>query len=160
MKQDFKISIIVPVYNVQEYISQCLESLIHQTYHNTEIILINDGSKDNTSSILQDYSIKDNRIIVINQENQGVSASRNEGLKRASGDYIMFCDSDDWYELNACEIALKTIIENNADIVMFGYVREYKGNSLPKAMFNENQLFFEGQEVRDRLHRRIFGPIR
>lgn len=90
-----KVSIIVPAYNCENYIRQCLESIINQTYHNIEIIVVNDGSTDSTNNILHDY---DGKIILINQNNLGVSTARNVGLEKATGEYIMFVDSDDWIE--------------------------------------------------------------
>lgn len=159
MNQDFKISIIIPAYNVQNYISRCLESLINQTYKNLEIIVINDGSKDNTLNIINEFAKKDNRIIVINQENKGVSDSRNAGLKKVTGTYITFVDSDDWLDNNSCEEMINYLISNNADIAMFGYIREYENNSIPKALFNENERVFNKEEIMKYLHRRIYGPI-
>jgi len=90
-----KISIIVPVYNTAKYLPDCLDSIINQTYRNLEIILVNDGSTDNSPTIIKQYAEKDNRIIVINQENSGQSVARNVGITKATGDYISFIDSDD-----------------------------------------------------------------
>ena len=157
--EDYKISIIIPAYNVQEYIKQCLESIINQTYKNLEIIVVNDGSKDKTLDIIESIAKDDSRIIVINQENQGVSAARNNALKGVDGDFVMFVDSDDWLDLDTCEVLIKEAVEENADIVMCGYVREYKEKSMPKAMFDEERIIFKNEEVKDKLHRRIFGPL-
>lgn len=112
-----KISIILPIYNAEKYISKCIESLISQTFKDIEVICINDGSKDSSLSILEEYAQKDDRIKVISQPNSGPATSRNNGLKNSSGEYIMFCDSDDWYELNMCELMYKTITGNNVDVV-------------------------------------------
>ena len=155
----YKISIIVPAYNVQKYIKQCLESVINQTYKNLEIIVVNDGSKDKTLDIIENIAQIDERIIVINQENQGVSASRNNGLKSANGDFIMFVDSDDWLDLDTCEVLIKEAVKENADIVMCGYVREYENTSLTKASFDEDKIIFKCEDVKSKLHRRIFGPL-
>ena len=96
-----KVSVIVPVYNVEKYLNKCLDSLINQTFNDFEIIIINDGSPDDSKQIIEKYKSKYNDFIkVINQSNQGLSASRNNGLKIASGAYIMFADSDDYLELN------------------------------------------------------------
>lgn len=117
-----KVSVIVPVYNVAEYLPQCLESLICQTLDDIEIICINDGSTDNSLDILNSYAKKDNRIIVINKENAGVSVARNLGLDRASGEYVMFLDSDDYFvSSESCQKAFDAISYNNADIGIFGY---------------------------------------
>ena len=92
------VSIIVPIYNAQNYLNRCLDSLLAQTLEDIEIILINDGSKDDSLAICRAYEEKDSRIIVIDQKNAGVSAARNAGLDRASGQYVGFVDPDDWVE--------------------------------------------------------------
>ena len=98
-----KISVIVPVYNVEQYLPQCLDSIINQTYKNLEIICVDDGSPDNSGKILDEYAKKDKRIKVIHQENQGVSVARNTGLDNATGKYIGFVDPDDWIEADYYE---------------------------------------------------------
>ena len=95
------ISVIVPVYNVEKYLNKCLDSIISQTYTNLEIILIDDGSTDNCGKICDEYASKDKRIKVIHKENAGVSSARNYGIQCATGDWIMFVDSDDWIEFDA-----------------------------------------------------------
>ena len=119
-----KISIIIPAYNCQAYISDCLKSIINQTYKNIEIIIINDGSIDETGKICDYYSKLDNRIIVVHTENQGVSASRNLGLSMCKGDYIMFVDSDDWIEENACELIVNEIDQKS--LLYFYSSRKYE----------------------------------
>lgn len=116
---DIKFSIIVPVYNVEKYLPKCLDSLVNQTYSNIEIICINDGSTYSSLKILEEYAKKDNRIKIINQENQGVSVARNEGIDNAIGDYILFVDADDWIEINTCDILNKKIEKNNLDLIIF-----------------------------------------
>ena len=118
------ISIIVPVYNVEKYLEQCLESLLNQTYKNIEIIVVNDGSTDQSLDILKKYSFKDNRIKLYSQKNQGISAARNTALEHINGKYVMFVDSDDWIEINTCEIALHEMKKNDSDIVMWAYRRD------------------------------------
>ena len=115
-----QISVIIPVYNVEQYLSKCLESIINQTLQDIEIICINDGSTDNSLQILEEYAQKDSRMIVINQENQGVGVARNKGLEIARGDYIWFVDSDDYVERNGLDYVYEKSKENNADIVCFG----------------------------------------
>lgn len=92
------ISIIVPVYNAEKYLNRCISSLLNQTYYNLEIILVNDGSTDNSKKICENAAKKDSRVKVTNSVNEGVSLARNKGLKRASGDYVSFVDSDDYVE--------------------------------------------------------------
>lgn len=116
-----KISVIVPVYNVEEYLEECINSITNQTYTNLEILLIDDGSTDNSSSICDEYVKKDNRIKVIHQVNGGLGNARNTGLDNATGDYIMFSDSDDCFVPNSCEVMLKEIEEKNADYVIGNY---------------------------------------
>lgn len=118
MKLEEKISIIVPVYNVEKYIVECIESLIKQTYTNIEIILINDGSTDNSGEICDNYLKKDSRITVIHQVNSGLSEARNVGIKNSSGNYLMFVDSDDTLMDDACEILYKYLISEESDIVI------------------------------------------
>lgn len=116
-----KVSIIVPVYNVEKYLDKCLKSLVNQTFKDFEIIIVNDGSPDNSSQIIENYRLKySNMIKVITQQNQGLSDSRNNGLKLATADYIIFVDSDDYIELNMVEKLYKEITEKQADVVICG----------------------------------------
>lgn len=116
-----KVTIIVPVYNVEKYLKECLESLIHQTLSDIEIICVNDGSTDNSRDILADYQRIDSRIRVINQRNAGLSAARNSGLDVAKGEYIYFCDSDDYLRLDAMEVCYSKAKNNNVEVLRFGY---------------------------------------
>lgn len=113
-----KISIILPVYNSEDFIRRTLNSLIAQTYKNIEILCINDGSSDNSLNILQEYSKIDNRIKVFSQENSGPAKARNTGLANATGEYLMFCDSDDSYEPDMVELMTKAITEYDVDFAM------------------------------------------
>ena len=115
---NMKISIIVPVYNVEKYLERCLDSLINQTLKDIEIICINDGSTDNSSEILKEYAKKDSRIIIINQNNQGISVARNNGMNKAKGKYIGFVDSDDWVDLDFFEKLYKAAEKHNAQIAV------------------------------------------
>lgn len=151
------ISIIVPIYNSEKYIKECIESIINQTYSNIEIILLNDGSTDRSLEICNIYSQKDKRINVINKKNTGVSDTRNIGIKYSNGQYIMFIDSDDWIDLDTCEIAIKNAIKNDSDIVMWTYVKEFKDKSIPKIIFDKDK-YFDNDGCRN-LHRRLFGLI-
>ena len=114
-----KISVIVPVYNASKFLNECIDSLINQTYKNIEIILVNDGSSDNSLEICQSYN--DNRIIAIDKKNGGVSSARNKGLKKASGDIITFLDSDDFLELDAIENINNLFNKHNPDVLRFNY---------------------------------------
>lgn len=118
-----KVSVIMPVYNLERYLGKSLDSVVNQTFKDIEIICINDGSTDNSLAIIEDYARNDARIQVINQQNQGVSFSRNKGIDCASGDYIMFLDGDDTYDLTLCEKVVQKICTENPDIVMWGHDR-------------------------------------
>ncbi len=110
------ISIIIPVYKTKEYLPKCIESIFSQTYTNLEIILVDDGSPDDSGQICDEYAQKDSRVIVIHKENGGVSSARNAALDIAKGSYILFVDSDDSIEPNMCEVLYKNITENNAEM--------------------------------------------
>ena len=115
------ISIIVPVYNVEEYLPKCLDSIINQSYTNLQIILIDDGSTDASGNICDGYAEKDSRIVVVHQENKGLSAARNTGIKLIAGSYVMFVDSDDYVHPDFCKHPYICARNNNADFVLFDY---------------------------------------
>ncbi len=125
-----KISIIIPVYNVEKYIRECLESVISQAYENLEIILIDDGSNDKSADICREYSEKDSRIIFVHQDNKGVSAARNKGLELATGEYIGFVDSDDYIDREMYSTLVELLEQNGADIAACGYRRLLTDNRL------------------------------
>lgn len=110
------ISVIIPVYNVEQYLARCMESVINQTYKNLEIILVNDGSTDNSGKMCDEYAGKDSRIKVIHKENGGASTARNVGLSIAQGEYIGFVDSDDWIERDMYEYLLRILHDTSSDI--------------------------------------------
>ncbi len=123
-----KISVIIPVYKVEPYIRQCLDSIVNQTYQNLEIIIIDDGSPDNCGAICDDYAVQDARIIVIHKENGGLSSARNEGIKRATGKWIAFVDSDDWCELDYFERLIDSLSTIDCELDVFwagGCYREF-----------------------------------
>ena len=118
MSNNLKVSVIIPVYNVEQYLNQCLDSVINQTLKDIEIICIDDGSTDNSGKILEEYAQKDNRIKVIHQKNKGAAAARNEGLYIAQGKYLSFLDSDDFFELDMFERMYNCAEKYNTDIVV------------------------------------------
>lgn len=120
--KDLTVSIIIPVYNVMPYLREALNSVIHQTYDNLEILLIDDGSSDGSGDICDEYAAVDKRIIVIHQKNQGLSAARNTGLDKASGQMIAFFDPDDAYCLNAIEIMIKAMQHEETDLIVCRYI--------------------------------------
>lgn len=120
-KNHIVISVIVPIYKVEKYLRKCVQSLLNQTYDNIDIILVDDGSPDLCGEICDEFAAIDSRIVVIHKENGGLSSARNAGIDIATGDYIMFVDSDDYVEPDFCEKALNMILNNNVDICSFGY---------------------------------------
>ena len=115
------VSIIVPIYNVEKYLRQCLDSILRQTFRPLEIILVNDGSTDGSDTICQEYAKIDERIVYLKKENGGVSDARNVGLDAVTSDYVLFIDSDDWIEPTYVEVLYEKIEEYQADIVFQNY---------------------------------------
>lgn len=132
MSNNPKISIIVPVFNTAQYLSRCLDSILQQTYKNTEVIVIDDGSTDDSPSICDRYAITDPRVLVIHQRNVGLAETRNRGIAAATGDFIAFVDSDDFIELDTYEEAIAISLQTRADIVCFGHIKQYETNRAPQ----------------------------
>lgn len=126
-----RISVIIPVYNVEKYLAQCLDSVINQTYKNLEIVCVNDGSTDGSLQILEQYAKRDNRIKIISQKNAGLNGARNTGLRNATGMYITFLDSDDWIDADWVEKAYHAALNNNADMVKSGYMHYWEDKVVP-----------------------------
>ena len=153
--QHCKVSIIIPVYNVEKYLIKCLDSAINQSHLEKEIIIIDDGSTDGTAEIISNYQKQHNQILTIQTENRGQSAARNTGLEIASGNYIIFLDGDDWIEKDTIELCLKAIQEYDTDLVMFnasafadgmseGEVRKFdytRSSSVTNTKFGTRELF-------------------
>lgn len=123
---DSLISVIVPIYNVEDYLNRCVDSIINQTYKNLEIILVDDGSPDNCPKMCDGYAKKDSRIKVVHKENGGLSDARNVGMEVATGEYVSFIDSDDYISLDFYETLLQTMIDNDSDIVECSVVKFYE----------------------------------
>ena len=121
-----KVSMVVPVYNVEKYLDRCIKSILNQKYQDMEIILINDGSTDNSLAICEKYREQDSRIIIINKANQGLSAARNDGVEVASGEYIMFIDSDDYIDDSLVSEAVEIMQKEDVDLVRFNFCKEGK----------------------------------
>lgn len=135
---DKLVSVIVPVYNVEKYLAECLDSLQAQTYPHWEAICVNDGSTDNSWQILQKYAARDSRFVIINQKNSGVSATRNAALQKAKGDYIAFLDSDDMLYCQFMEYMAAALEKTNSDIAVCGY--ENRGNNVKKCRYRQCEL--------------------
>ena len=142
-----KISIIIPVYNVEKYLERCLNSIVNQTLYDLEIICINDGSPDNSLEILERYSKQDKRIKIINQENSGLSVARNTGMEIAVGEYIGFVDSDDWVDSNFYENLYNSAKKYNTDIAVASVLRERKKYSSYRIKYNNEKVYTEKSEI-------------
>lgn len=170
MKKQPKISILVPCYNVEKYIRQCMDSVVNQTLKDIEIIAINDGSKDNTLSILKDYAKNDKRIIIIDKANSGYGDSMNQGLKRATGEYIGIVESDDFVELNMFETLYNIASDKALDVVksnFYYYWSKTGENKKAEAMppnqinkiinpLNENDIFWSMPCIWSAIYKREF----
>ena len=168
------ISVIIPVYNVEKYLRKCIESVVGQTYKNLEIILVDDGSTDNSSKICDDFAAKDDRIVIIHQPNAGLSSARNLGLDIMKGDYVSFVDSDDWIEKDMFATLLTILKEEDADIAICSYYWVVEDRCFPiddsgkKVIYNrENALreLFRDKVIRnyvcDKFYKReVFEGIR
>jgi len=138
MKGADKISIIIPVYNVEPYIRKCLDSVINQTYRNLEIICVNDGSTDGSGKICDEYAAKDNRIKVFHKVNGGLSSALNVGLENFKGSYLGFVDSDDWVEPNMFEVLYESLKNSEAHISVANYFKDTDAESIP--MSNKERI--------------------
>ena len=149
-----KVSVIMPVYNAEKYLSEAIESVLNQTYTNFELLLINDRSTDNSKEICKEYSKKDRRIVLLenNSESHGPGPTRNIGLDYATGEYVYFMDADDWADEELLQCAVNRMQETNADIVQFGVIYErYDENS-------SEQYFWSGKDIltKDEIKRDFF----
>ncbi len=133
-----KISVVVPVFNVELFLSDCIDSIINQTYKNLEIIIIDDGSTDTSSMISDNYAIRDNRIKVIHQKNRGLSEARNVGVKLATGDFVSFVDSDDRLHAYFYQKLLPILLENNLDIVECGFKKFRDASDIENEIVSSN----------------------
>ena len=144
-----RVSIIVPIYNVEQFIRQCLDSIIHQSYQSIEILLIDDGSPDCCGSICDEYAAIDDRIIVMHKENAGVSVARNDGIERATGKWIMFVDPDDWLELDCCERAVRAAQISDCDVVYFQRDERNDSGALIRTYPERASGFISENELKD-----------
>lgn len=159
--KDITVSIIVAVYNVEHFLQKCIKSLTAQTYQNLEIILVDDGSKDNSAKLCDEWAEKDSRIVVCHQQNAGVSAARNKGISIASGEYIVFVDSDDWLDKTFVEKLLKNY--HDGDLLLTGYVIDYdqasKSHHIEKVYSKEKVCCLEKGKVVSLFQAGLFSPI-
>ncbi len=147
MNEIGKISIIVPIYNGEYYIDKCIQSILNQTYSNIEILLINDGSSDNTRKICEEYEKKDDRIKLINKENSGPGSAKNTGIEYATGDYIGFVDSDDYIDEDMFETLYKLCIKNDADVSMVAFTKVVDGKEMKTINFSGETIIYNKFEA-------------
>jgi len=152
------ITIVVPVYRSQAFLNQCVDSLLNQTLKSIEIILVNDGSPDNSGLICDEYARKDDRIVVIHQKNKGAADALNQGTYKASAPFLMYVDADDWLEDNTCQISFDTMEQYNADVVFWSYYRESQLASTKDVPIFTKDTFFDESSIKD-LYRRIVGLL-
>ena len=138
------------------YLPQCLDSLVNQTYRDIEIICVNDGSTDNSPDILKAYAERDSRILVIHQENLGLSDARNKGLESARGEWVMFVDSDDWIGTDCCKTLLSHT-DKQTDVCLFSYIREFANQSFPQYLFSDKKMVYQGSSIHW-LYARLIAP--
>lgn len=144
-----EISVIIPVYNSEEFLSECINSILSQSFKNFEIILINDGSSDSSGKICDSYAISDSRVRVYHKVNGGVSSARNLGLSKAKGNYICFIDADDWIESDCFSESMKAAKEFGSDIIQYGYLEHHSNGNhkliVPPVRWNFNKIDFYHQ---------------
>lgn len=147
-KNDVLVSVIVPIYNIQDYLEKCIESIINQEYHNLEILLINDGSTDDSYKICLNYETIDNRIKVINKENGGLSDARNKGIECSTGEYVVFIDGDDYVSPDYIKKLLKAITETQADVALCAFsIIDGKYNKTEAILLSELNGVVSGRDL-------------
>ena len=154
------VSVLVPVYNVEKTLDRCLQSILNQTFKDFEIILIDDGSTDNSGALCDKYVQEHNNIRVIHKENEGLGPTRNAGINAAVGDYIYHCDSDDWLKEDLLEKAYNTAVKTDAQVVIFGYdiFTEKDGNLVPfESIYAESGEYVGKESVREFFVKQYFN---
>jgi glycosyltransferase involved in cell wall biosynthesis len=154
-----KVSIVVPIYNVEKFLSRCMDSLLSQSLTDIEIIAVNDGSTDSSGEILHKYAKRDSRVKVLDKKNGGVSSARNTGLSIACGKFIGFVDPDDWIDPEMYETMYYTAYKEKADIVMCSYIREFGTHSKVKEFNIAEFERFNNDELKSKILRRLVGPL-
>lgn len=157
-----KVSIIVPVYNVEDYLDECVNSLVKQTMQEIQIVLVDDGSTDQSGKMIDDYAALDDRIIALHKENGGQSAARNHGLQYATGEYILYVDSDDYIVLDACEKLYETAVRFDADIVQGDLENEEKliiNSSSFRKIPSENKAVSTKQFLKEKVQTETYDIV-
>ena len=153
------VSIIVPVYNAEEYLDECVASVLGQTYKDIELLLIDDGSPDNSGALCDSFAKKDNRVKVFHKENGGTHTARNLGIEKSAGEYLMFMDPDDWIDLNTVEFLVDKIKQENLDVVRFNFVREFEKSSSMKKNTLLKETVYRNEECKE-ICRQTVGLIK
>lgn len=141
-----KVSIVIAAYNIEKYIERCLDSVINQSYRDLEIIVVNDGSKDTTLEKLEKKAMEDNRIVIVNKQNQGLIEARKSGYEKVTGEYVLFIDGDDWIDLDAVKKLKSKIEENNSDIVCFEYFETFDNKKKVEGIKSKKFNNLQGKE--------------
>ena len=153
------VSVVIPIYNIKSYLDRCIKSIVHQTYTNLEIILVDDGSTDGCAECCDEWSEKDPRIKVIHKENAGLGMARNTGIENAGGRYLCFFDGDDYVELDTVQQIVACAEQNNADLVLFGFYRVNAAGVIENSMIpSTDKLFYEGDEIRNYILPELVSP--
>lgn len=147
------------MYNSEHHILKCIKSVLTQSYRDFELICIDDGSTDNTYTVVEDVASKDERVKLVKQDNMGASIARNTGLKLATGNYIMFIDSDDWLAKGALSKLIDYVTSGDFDALIWPYMKVYDNSTSAQNIFDENRIFKTKKCVQNAIHRRLFGPI-
>ena len=155
MEKSPLVSVIIPVYNQESYVEKCLKSIVNQTYRNLQIIVVNDGSTDNSLIILNKYKKKDNRIVVLTKKNEGVALARKEGLQMAKGDYVAFVDSDDFLPKSAISELMEPARQYMVDVVIGSLCRYFLGG-IKKELHQSSQLSVNRPILREELFNKYF----
>lgn len=151
------VSVIIPVYKVEAYLAQCVRSVLDQTYRDLEVILVDDGSPDNCPAMCDAFAQADSRVKVIHKENGGAAAARNDGLSEASGEYLVFLDSDDWMDTETIAKAVDMAEREQLDVVLWSYISERENFSSDRCLLGDAPIIWHGDDT-EWIRRRIIGP--
>ena len=154
------VSIILPVYKVEQYLDECVQSVLKQTYTDIEVIMVDDGSPDNCGRMCDAYAKSDPRVKVIHKNNEGLGLARNSGLEVATGEFVLFVDSDDWLELNAVEVLVNCMEHNHSDLVVFGFnkVRKSAGTSIRICKVDAEEVYDNKDTIISGILCPVLGP--
>lgn len=148
---EYKVTVIVPVYNAQKYLSRCVDSILSQTYHDIEVILVDDGSTDSSAQMCDDFAHRDNRVKVIHKENAGAGMARNTAFEHTTGEYILFVDSDDYIEKDTIKKCVDSINEHGSDTVVFGHTFVYANGKTQTHQVHSNKMRYDEDSIKSDL---------